>query len=382
MKCPKCEHDQAGTVECAKCGIIFERYLKRQERLVKEQEQAAVPPAEVPPASGRNSATGWLVAGGLLLLMAGSWGYNFFIHPSPSQSPTAAGPVAADLRVVPVPATVSPRRGIVGDKAPIAQIVPTDSAIDHARKATVFIRTPWGSGSGVFVSDVGHIVTNRHVVEFDTATLKGLQEKAASLDKQLELERKNIRYFKGRLSRVPSELHEQAENSIRQRQESYEKYRQLSVEVHRKLKSIEQASWVSDVEVVLFDGSKYQVQALEISKKTDLALLSVDCINSPFLKPAANSLGMDYGQKVYTIGNPSGLRDTVTSGIISGYRQYKGNPYIQTDAAINPGNSGGPLVDKDGRLLGINTMILRNTEGIGFAIPFKTVREEFGAYLP
>lgn len=89
----------------------------------------------------------------------------------------------------------------------------------------------------------------------------------------------------------------------------------------------------------------------------------------------------EQGQKVYTIGNPSGLRHTVTSGIISGYREYKDNPLIQTDAPINPGNSGGPLIDENGRAIGVNTMIIRDTEGIGFAIPMKSVFEEFGNYI-
>jgi S1-C subfamily serine protease len=84
---------------------------------------------------------------------------------------------------------------------------------------------------------------------------------------------------------------------------------------------------------------------------------------------------------VYTIGSPSGLRHTVTSGVISGFRERDGQSFIQTDAPINPGNSGGPLVDENGRVLGINTMILRDTQGIGFAIPIQAVREEFGLYI-
>ena len=100
-------------------------------------------------------------------------------------------------------------------------------------------------------------------------------------------------------------------------------------------------------------------------------------VPDPFLQPAAASEYLEQGKTVYTIGSPSGLRHTVTSGIISGFRELREQPLIQIDAPINPGNSGGPLINAQGRVLGINTMILNNTEGIGFAIPFSRVRLEF-----
>jgi S1-C subfamily serine protease len=77
------------------------------------------------------------------------------------------------------------------------------------------------------------------------------------------------------------------------------------------------------------------------------------------------------------------LRFTVTAGIFSGYRQQEsdGQIYLQTDAAINPGNSGGPLIDEHGYARGVNTMILRDTQGIGFAIPIEKVFEEFSSTL-
>ena len=94
-------------------------------------------------------------------------------------------------------------------------------------------------------------------------------------------------------------------------------------------------------------------------------------------------IGMQQGDKVYTIGSPVGLRHTVTAGIFSGYRQHEtnGQVYLQTDAAINPGNSGGPLIDEHGFARGVNTMILRDTQGIGFAIPIEKVFEEFRSTL-
>ncbi len=86
---------------------------------------------------------------------------------------------------------------------------------------------------------------------------------------------------------------------------------------------------------------------------------------------------LQQGTQLYTIGSPSRLGYTVTAGIFSGYRVFDEHQFLQTDAPINPGNSGGPLITSDGNVVGINTMILRDTEGIGFAIPAKVLFEEF-----
>ena len=87
---------------------------------------------------------------------------------------------------------------------------------------------------------------------------------------------------------------------------------------------------------------------------------------------------------MYTIGNPKGLGHTVTSGGFSGYRQWKetGEIFLQIDAPINSGNSGGPLIDAEGRVHGVNTMVLNNAQGIGFAIPIKAVFDDFGLQAP
>ena len=82
---------------------------------------------------------------------------------------------------------------------------------------------------------------------------------------------------------------------------------------------------------------------------------------------------------MYAIGNPAKLRNTVTSGIFSGFA----GSFIQTNAQINPGNSGGPLIDPAGRVLGVNTKkkVGSAIEGLGFAIPIDTVLQEFGSHL-
>jgi S1-C subfamily serine protease len=85
---------------------------------------------------------------------------------------------------------------------------------------------------------------------------------------------------------------------------------------------------------------------------------------------------------VYTIGNPSGLAYTVTTGVVSGLREMNGKSYVQTDAPINAGNSGGPLINEQGRVIGINSMVMRGVNGIGFAIPIETMYAEFPQLAP
>lgn len=137
------------------------------------------------------------------------------------------------------------------------------------------------------------------------------------------------------------------------------------------------------LEAVTRVGKRYPASVTGFDTRTDLAVIK---INAKGLCRAefGDSSGCRVGEAVIAAGNPSGmmLAGSVTQGIISALDRYVdigSGPMklIQTDAAINPGNSGGPLIDERGRVLGINTMIVQNTEGIGFAIPVTTVFEEF-----
>jgi S1-C subfamily serine protease len=80
---------------------------------------------------------------------------------------------------------------------------------------------------------------------------------------------------------------------------------------------------------------------------------------------------LSQGDKLFTIGSPMGLRHVVTSGVFSGNNEIDGKEMLQTDASINPGNSGGPLIDQEGRVVGINTLVMTAAQGIGFAIPIE-----------
>jgi len=135
------------------------------------------------------------------------------------------------------------------------------------------------------------------------------------------------------------------------------------------------------IEVLLADGRRSKAKLIGSDPETDLAVLRVELDDVPAIR-LADADSARVGDVVLAIGNPFGVGQTVTMGIVSalGRTQLGINTFenfIQTDAAINPGNSGGALVDAEGRLLGINTAIYSRTGGslgIGFAIPTSTVR--------
>src|SRR3954467_1771489 len=136
-----------------------------------------------------------------------------------------------------------------------------------------------------------------------------------------------------------------------------------------------------EIEVALADGKKLLAKVVGSDPETDIAVLRVDSENLPAIS-FGSSDALHVGDVVLAIGNPFGVGQTVTSGIVSalgrtglGINTFEN--FIQTDAAINPGNSGGALIDAAGNLIGINTAIFSRSGGsmgIGFAIPVSTVK--------
>ncbi|MEW6426584.1 MAG: trypsin-like peptidase domain-containing protein [Thermodesulfobacteriota bacterium] len=140
----------------------------------------------------------------------------------------------------------------------------------------------------------------------------------------------------------------------------------------------------SRVEVSMADGSTWKALVVGVAPDKDIAVLHISAPSEKLrVIPLGESSRLLVGQKVFAIGNPFGLDQTMTSGIVSALgREITAvtgrtiQDVIQTDAAINPGNSGGPLLDSAGRLIGINTAIYSpsgGSAGIGFAVPVDTV---------
>ena len=139
----------------------------------------------------------------------------------------------------------------------------------------------------------------------------------------------------------------------------------------------------SDIEVRLLDNRRFKAKVVGKDPKTDVALLQLEGASDlPMLELAA-SKELRIGEWLIAIGNPLGLTSTVTAGIasatgrrnvpMSGDMMYQ--DFIQTDASINPGNSGGPLINSQGHVVGINTAVSAEGQGIGFAIPSDMVKQ-------
>lgn len=139
------------------------------------------------------------------------------------------------------------------------------------------------------------------------------------------------------------------------------------------------------VRLLVSGGREFGAKLIGTAPAFDIALLRIetdDQIRSQLSPlPLADSSSVEVGQKVLAIGNPLGLHNTLTTGIVSGLaRDLPGLPIglgdamVQTDAAINPGNSGGPLLDSAGRVIGINSIVATGGQNIGFAIPIDFVK--------
>jgi serine protease Do len=133
----------------------------------------------------------------------------------------------------------------------------------------------------------------------------------------------------------------------------------------------------SDISVVLLDGTQLEGSVLKINQEDDLAVIKIT-LPGP-VKPLrfADTGKVMIGETVIAIGNPFGLENSVTVGVLSGIDRSFASPQceyvcsglLQTDASINPGNSGGALLNLDGELVGINLAVVQNAQNIGFAVP-------------
>ncbi len=277
--------------------------------------------------------------------------------------------------------------------------------VEKAVLATVAIQSPFGFGSGFFISDQGHIITNKHVIR----KLETDQETADKKYAQLEIRFKEIeaRIFneEQRLKDAKDELDDfkryidgeddsptKAYN-VKRYQASLARYKSWLISFETSRKSYESkkkelqneqskrrydtsvAQLNTSFTVYIADNTSFYAHLVSVSKEHDLALLKLDGYKTPCLVPADNTYPAQ-GDPVFAIGNPVKLRNSVTSGVVSGYE----GTFVKTNAQIYPGNSGGPLVAANGQVLGVNTFkhLTRKFEGLGFAISIQVVMDEFG----
>lgn len=381
ITCPKCSHEQRMGPECEACGVIFSRYKQVQERMQDEQTAQEA-------ARAKNKR--WLgTALQAVVLVALTAGGTYYYVASDTSSEQPEAPVTAIVTAQQPAEVAQPaaRPVVSAPAAPRQQAeapeIPRPISIEEARRATVSIETPWGSGSGFFVNN-NYIVTNRHVVQMDEAVVAEFRRKVDLSRNMVELEKKKIRELRAQMKQTPQgPVHSQMKIVIAESERNLNAIMPDLEQAEARLAKLESNLQPSDIKIILADGSSHEANFLLISDKRDLALLSLYVNDVSHLQRPPADYQMKQGDKVFTIGSPIGLRNTVTSGVFSGYRKdpNDGSLYLQTDAAINPGNSGGPLIDESGFVHGVNTMIIKDTQGIGFAIPIETVFEEFSSTL-
>jgi V8-like Glu-specific endopeptidase len=281
--------------------------------------------------------------------------------------------------------------------------------IEQATLAVVTVKNSTGEGSGFFCTSDGYILTNRHVVrpleygqlaEMQAAIAKQEQE-VSSLEASLAQGQAKLQQMEHELASLSAMMsqsgHRSAQDGTREAyerlSESYQAGKNRVTEFERKLnfmkRHVRQArddlDWKQTVEavqkafdVVLKDGTEISAFLQETGPDQDLALLKVDGYRTPFLATSAN-VPLPQGLRVFVIGSPLGMQDSVTSGVVTQVTPES----IFTDAQMLPGNSGGPVITDKGELVGISvaksvaTGDAVSAEGFGKAIPVAAARRAF-----
>ena len=372
MKCPKCASEQPTSEKCNACGVYFEKYKKILETRAQNKTH---------PRNGNRSNFGLIkiIAAGIAIL-----GISVFFITEKSEEPIVDQPEDAS-------AIDSDTEKQVVNKNSIKTRLLTSNApknvIEEARNATVFIQTEWGSsGSGFILNSECHVITNRHVVVFNEE--KRLAAAVSSVDYQAALYARHYE-LKTEISRLNiihrTLIMERGDtpesDGIRKKIEKLEREivelpNAIKDDIEEKLEDTARQFRFSNIKASLVDGSEYTVSQIEVSEKYDLARFRLTGTDCPFIN-SGNPEALAQGTRLFTIGNPSGLTYSVTSGVFSGFQGEGDKLFLQTDAPINPGNSGGPLITENGDVVGINTLVLRDAQNIGFAIPVTAIDDAF-----
>lgn len=372
INCPKCGHRQAATEQCESCGIFFEKYaqyLADKEAMassVRDARETHRSPARTGLPLLKLGAV--LVTGGILAMLAVRSGGS-------EKSPQVA------QAAMPSELPVTPVAGLAGK---LGKSHPPGNAIEAARNATVFIQTPWGSlGSGFIMSGDCQVVTNRHVLQFDSAIALRAAEQSPVIAREFQRRQTELqqdlkeltekyreetrRHGKGSGAALTLKLKIDAvQESLRTLPDTVREH------IRAEISKTELYARTATYKVSLVDGTTFDVNQIHYVDERDLATFRLPADQCPYIK-RGQSDRLRQGERLYTVGSPSGLTYTVTAGIFSGYRDEGERRYLQTDAPINPGNSGGPLITEGGDVVGINTAVLLGTQGIGFAIPVEDV---------
>jgi len=439
MDCPKCHFQRRPQDQsCPRCGVIYAKYesLLKKKDANKDQISMQGPPADnqnIQPSVTQGGKlrfySGGIILGIITAALIISF-YNLKINKSgPAYKIRTASSDGTQEMVQERSEHVQNEGGDLGISTNQSQNNPpsmnttqnqvhessSNNRIEEACKAVVTIKTASGIGSGFFINEDGFIITNRHVSRMNDNAQDSLYDSRETLRNQIKESEELIANIESALSGKKSEIEAEdawiSENTDdryyskraveekvaevkahqAQRQNLAREYNTLMIRynterakstlLQQKYKEItseiDRLSYNRTITVYLADGTQKTATIISNSASHDMALLKIDG-KTPFIRPAETGKSK-IGEPLYAIGAPQGLSQTVTSGILSSFR----DGYIQSNAQISPGNSGGPLINSEGKAIGINTskIVADDVEGIGFAIPIDIAVQEYSQYF-
>jgi len=321
---------------------------------------------------------------------------------------TDTPPENADYETDPMEGMDTRKSGLINLRESLYEKYHPSTPVETAAIATVSIKSDIGSGSGFFITADGHILTNKHVIRGDAQLFKKadkaldtIDDRLDRADKAFEAEKKRLEKIKRHLDKYKQAIDAMADGAAKEQNRQRYEIEKNRYEARRHDFRVKKSKYESrkatyedqksdyryttstaaltrHFKIILKTGKVLHAYLVDTSSEQDLALLKVDGYQTPFIRPA--DIGpLNQGDRVYAIGSPMGLRDSVSNGVFSGFE----NNFIKTDAKIYPGNSGGPLINRDGRVVGINSFkkLTRHFEGLGFAIPIETAINEFNRHI-
>lgn len=281
-----------------------------------------------------------------------------------------------------------------------------DTPVEKASLSVVAIETPLIQGSGFFISEHGHILTNKHIVRpSETTEWKEKEEKLQETDRLYRKSDRAMNIERGRLKEMEAALKDYRK-AIDRADDDYAKrvaeaeyklfmdryhdrkleYRLVKQEYLDNKREHERARRDFNIfsstsilakrfKIIIKNDEELTAQLVSVSDEHDLALLKLDHYKTPYIRPGKID-SLRHGMKVFAIGSPLGMKDVITSGVIAGIKE--GN--VITDATILPGSSGGPLLTADGEVIGINSLRVSQViggEGFGVAISIESALSDF-----
>jgi len=366
MRCPKCGYKrEPEDSECPKCGVIYAKYETIHSRREKEEKESIYDFHHSPKVKdmGIIKFTPKIITlfavgmGFLLVLLIVVRNYQGADTKRQQLKKKSVVTVRESLDEQKIKKML--REEILLDENTVR------SNIARACSATVKIVTPFCAGSGFLVTDDGYLITNKHVIECAYKGHEDIFKKYNSMKKAVASmsERVNLLKWGKDWQRYKRE-----ESRLLRAQSQLDKF------VNKHYKQLFGVLFTA----LFSDGTVRDVTVVQVSFGYDLALLRAEGANEFQFIKIGSSRKLSPSEPLYAIGNPLALEEIVTRGIFSSIR---GN-WIQSSVMVNPGNSGGPLITREGKVVGVNTILAKGPGGgYTLSIPIETAINEFSNYL-